>query len=177
MNEIWKPIIGYEGLYEISNFGNVKSLAKTKTLERKSINVIYETPEKILSKLSSGRGYLFVRLVKNKDKGKTKLIHRLVAEAFLGCKPNNYQVNHKNFDRSDNRLENLEWCTAKENVRYTAEYNRHLHGERHHKAKLKEKDVLKIRQDNKSAKKLALMFNVDKSNILQIKAMKTWKHI
>lgn len=106
MKEIWKDITGYEGLYQISNNGNVKSLGNNKTKK-----------EKILKPSVDGDGYLFVKLCKNR-KLKYFKVHRLVAQAFISNPNNLPQVNHKNEIKDDNRLENLEWCDAKYNINY-----------------------------------------------------------
>ena len=107
--EIWKDIEGYEGLYQVSNKGRVKSLGNNKTRR-----------EKILQPSENHKGYLRISLYKN-GKQKKFLVHRLVAEAFLPNPNNLPQVNHKIDDfehRSDNRVENLEWCTAEYNNNY-----------------------------------------------------------
>lgn len=103
MNEIWKDIKGYEGLYQISNLGNVKSLNYRNTDE-----------EKILKQIKHSKGYLQVGLCKN---GKTKkyTTHRLVAEHFIPNPNNLPQIDHINTNKTDNRVENLRWCTIKEN--------------------------------------------------------------
>lgn len=102
MKEIWKDIKGYEGLYQISNMGQVKSL-----------NYRHTGREKIL-KPSNQKGYLFVSLCKNGHK-KNYLAHRLEYEAFYGEIPKGMQVNHINEIKTDNRLENLNLMTPKEN--------------------------------------------------------------
>src|SRR5687767_12601092 len=102
--ETWKTILGYETHYEVSNIGNVRRIAPG-------------TSAVIGKNLKPGRmtvGYLFVALCMH---GKPKLhsIHRLVAGAFIGPCPDGHEVNHKNGVRTDNRLENLEYVTRKQN--------------------------------------------------------------
>ena len=102
--EIWKDIDGYEGLYQISNLGNVKSLT----------NRSNHKEEKILKLNTNGKYYL-VNLCKN-TKRKTLLIHRLVAKAFVDNPNNLPQINHINGNKLDNRAVNLEWCTCRTNI-------------------------------------------------------------
>jgi hypothetical protein len=114
VKEVWKNISGYEGLYEVSSLGRVRSLPHK--VYNKLIGE-YISKEKILKQGSLVRGYKGVGLYKN-GKEKTQKVHRLVAEAFIP-NPNNYpEVNHKNEDTSDNRVTNLEWCTSKYNSNY-----------------------------------------------------------
>lgn len=106
MNEIWKDIVGYEGLYQISNLGNVKSLDYRRTGK-----------ERILKPVTDSVGYLHVVLCKNR-KLKTFNIHRLVANAFLENPDHKSDVNHKDEDKTNNCVDNLEWMTRKENINY-----------------------------------------------------------
>jgi len=114
MEEIWKDIVGYEGYYQISNQGRVKSCeryVKKRNGGQKFIG------ERYMKLFYCPGGYLEVLLTKN-SVVKPKLIHRLVAEAFLD-NPNNYpQVNHRDEDKSNNHVDNLEWCTPKYNANY-----------------------------------------------------------
>ena len=104
--EEWKDIKGYEGRYQISSFGRVKSL-----------NYHGEHIERILKPEITPKGYLRIDLRKNGKKGKY-LIHRLVAINFIE-NPNNYpQVNHKDEDKTNNKVENLEWCNNSYNCNY-----------------------------------------------------------
>ena len=111
--EEWKDIQGYEGRYQISNLGRVKSLNRKDRLGR-------NVDEKILKQHTDTNGYKSVMLSKNNDK-KRHRIHRLVAEAFIPNPDDLPEVNHKIDDfehRGDNRVENLEWCTSKYNCNY-----------------------------------------------------------
>lgn len=110
MEEVWKPVAGYEGLYEVSNLGRVKSLPKVVDLGRAKQNRV----EKFLRPIPDGKGYLMVWLFKNQVKKMWK-VHRLVADAFIPNPHNKPQVDHINTDKSDNRVCNLRWCTEKEN--------------------------------------------------------------
>jgi hypothetical protein len=109
--EIWKDIPKYEGYYQISNFGRVKSLKRK-----------YRLKEKILKLVNDSKGYFQIYLCKD-NKNKFMFIHRLVLLAFVG--KSNLECNHKNFIRSDNRLENLEYVTAKENIQYSFKNGRY----------------------------------------------------
>lgn len=110
MNELWKQIPNYENYY-VSNYGDIKNInyrgtGKTRTI-RGTIN----------------NGYVYVALRKD-NKTKMCLLHRLVAQAFIPNLENKYCINHKDCDRQNNRVDNLEWCTLQENVEYMDKLNR-----------------------------------------------------
>lgn len=105
MKEEWKDIPGYEGYYQVSNLGRVKSL-----------NYNRENRKQILKQAKDYDGYCLVSLAKN-NKHTTAKVHRLVLQAFIG--PSNLHINHINKIKEDNRLENLEYCTPKYNTRYS----------------------------------------------------------
>lgn len=112
--EIWKPIKGYEQLYEVSNKGNVKSLSRLKKGVRYGKPYEYETKEMLLKQSKNCKGYMMVKLQKNGNK-KTHQVHRLVAEAFIGDIYNK-EIDHINTIKDDNRVENLRIVTSKENA-------------------------------------------------------------
>ena len=111
--EIWKPILGYEGLYEISNKARVKSLSRIVSCRNKFESLL---PEKLL-KQGYTKGYFQVCLAKD-SVNKIFKIHRLVAIAFLPNPENKYTVNHKDLNPGNNLVENLEWNTNLENIHH-----------------------------------------------------------
>lgn len=113
MREIWKQIKGFEGLYSVSNIGNVK---RNKT-NGKAGTGNYTKEEYILKQRKNNAGYMIVDLFKH-NKRNQMLVHRLVAMAFID-NPHNYKiVNHKDENPFNNCVENLEWCTQKYNMNY-----------------------------------------------------------
>ena len=136
--EIWKKIEGYEN-YEVSNLGRVRSLdMEVLCVEKKSTirepRTFYVKKKGRMMKLHNSDGYKRVHL--GAGKGNRYLVHRLVAKAFIPNPLNKEQVNHINLDRGDNRVENLEWTTASENV---------LHG--HYTRKYQAKEIKVIKDD------------------------------
>lgn len=117
MTEEWRDIQGYEGLYQVSNLGRVKSLAREMSESHKGTPYTRHYPERILSEGNDGAGYKLCWLSKN-GKGKSIRVHRLVALAFIP-NPNNLRyVNHRDENKANNNVENLEWCTPVYNANY-----------------------------------------------------------
>lgn len=113
MREVWKDIVGYEGLYQVSNLGRVKGLERVVMRGSNFVPV----KEKIMTLRFNQRGYLIAHLTKEGVQ-KQYMTHRLVAQAFISNPENKPQVNHINEVKDDNRVENLEWVTAKENINH-----------------------------------------------------------
>ena len=131
-NEEWRDVVGYEGRYQVSSMGRVKSLVR-KGRKR----------ERILKPAFNGCGYLLVNLCAG-GKRKTLKVHRLVCEAFHDNPDNKSDVNHINENKTDNRACNLEWCTCKQNI------NHGTHNER--MAKTKSKPVGQYTRDGELVK-------------------------
>lgn len=112
MEEIWKDVAGYEGLYQVSNLGRVKSLSKI--IQGIGRGFPRKTKEKILTPCRTGTGYYFVNL--SNGTICMRLIHRLVAECFLDNPENKSDVNHKDGNKLNNNVLNLEWATRSENI-------------------------------------------------------------
>lgn len=108
MKEIWKDIVGYEGLYQVSDFGRVKSMPRWGTTKE----------EKTLKQYKNRYGYMYVCLYKN-SKPKKYTVHTLVAKAFIPNPENKPEVNHKKGNKADNRASELEWATKSENKKHS----------------------------------------------------------
>lgn len=122
--EIWKAIEGYEGFYEVSNKGTVRSLPRNRIVKNRYGGQSARTDKgKEIVATDNGNGYLLVSLRKNGAR-ENHYVHRLVASAFCENSGNKETVNHKDHDRKNNNAENLEWVTQKENVRYSSEIMR-----------------------------------------------------
>jgi len=172
VSERWQKINNFAN-YAISDHGRIMRIAES---EGTSKAMTY--PGKILKGFKGSRGYLIIRLHKN-GKLYRKNIHRLVAHAFLGKCPLGKEVNHKNGNKIDNYIENLEYVTHKENQRKAAKLGLYkgLRGSQSPTAKLTEQDILEIRKlgkRNPSYKEIAKKFSVSKSAIASIILKKNW---
>ena len=172
--EVWKPIPTYEGIYEISNLGRIRSLSREEFVEgRHPQGVLRRRKEKFLS-LREGL-YKTVCLYKN-GRGRQFTVHRLVALIFLGHPPEGMtEVNHLDEDRHNNSVENLEWTTRRGNALHSSYKQR---GERSSTAKLTEKDVLEIKdllQEGRLLQtEIAKIYGVSNHAIFRIKAGDNW---
>lgn len=161
--EIWKDIEGLEGKYQVSNIGRVKSLER----KVKNKHGFRTVKEMILTQCISSNKYLTVNLGRPND-----LVHRLVAFHFVP-NPNNFKVvNHINFDKKDNRSENLEWCTAAENIMHSVKSGRYSN-------KLTKRDVLDIRllEGFVTQKEISKRFGVNQSVISAIHRGASWSYV
>ena len=161
------PIIGYEWMYCISETGKVISLKRKFARQRELI------PN------TNRYGYLYVNLVKDK-KAKVGMIHRLVAKAFIE-NPNNYKyVNHKDGNKANNKIGNLEWCTSSQNIVHSFAIGRSKRGEERSSSKLDNKKVLEIRillKQGLTMKSIADKYGVTHGAISGIKSGRSWSHI
>jgi len=176
--EIWKDIAGFEGYYQISNLGRVKSLKR-----------YHKNSDSIMSCPKDGSGYHTANLNKSGNskrygvhtvKRRTIRVHRLVASMFLENKNNLACVNHKDGNKLNNHVDNLEWASKLENETHALKTG--LLDKRDCSRKLNEKQVrvikwLKIINPKRSDKEIGKFFNVSGFAITDILKGKTWKHV
>lgn len=185
LKEEWKPCPGYEGYYEISNLGRVKSSA---IFIRHDGNWAeeggYIKKIKIRSQQTNRYGYKTIKLCKLGTCTQAR-VHRLVAQAFIPTDNPNNQINHIDGDKTNNVVTNLEWVTAAQNMKHAWEtglVNKdHTVGSRHHNAKLDEALAVEIRElyakGGHTQKELAELYNVKFGTIKDLINRRTWKHV
>jgi len=178
--EEWEPIKGYEGLYEVSNLGRIKSLARKRG--QVGVNWSRYGVDRILPGYMSQYGYKIIQLWKN-NKVKLRNVHSYVLEAFKPKVEGKNCCNHKDGNKLNNNIDNLEWCTYKENNNHAFKIGLcdHRRGEVLHNAKLSNNQVVKIKrlliQGKHKLQEIGDMFNVTKGCIWHIKHNRNWKHI
>jgi len=180
--EIWKDIIGWEGYYKISNFGNVKSLDRIiqrySNIEKRITD--FKLKGKLLKPKTRKDGYKIIYL--HKDKLRVEAyIHKLVMQAFVGERPKDYHICHGDGNRGNNLLSNLRYDTASANSidslnHGTCYFNR---GDKNPYSKIKEKDVPYIleNKNKKTQDELAEEFNVTRQAISSIQRKINFKYI
>ena len=177
MNEIWKDIDGYAGIYQVSSLGRTRSLDRTLPTAR---NRMQTFKGRILRPNIHKDGY-HCRSLQKSGKIRIRLVHQLVASAFIGSCPDGMEVNHKDGDKSNNSYTNLEYVTASENCLHA-----HRTGLRNaRKGSLSPKAVLNescVREiislsGKKTLREIAEKYNVDPTTIGCILSGKTWSHV
>jgi len=172
MTEVWKPAIGFEGLYEISSIGRCRRIRSA-----------YGVPRIRVLRPGYNRGYAFYVLV-DREIRKNLRPHRMVYEAFVGPIPEGMQINHKNGKKADNRLENLEVVTPSENTMHgfrvlgRKPVINAFPGDLNPRAKLKKSqlpEIFKLRALGWSQQRIADKFGIDQTNISRVLRGDTWK--
>ena len=159
-NEIWKDIEGYEGLYQVSTYGNIKSLPKV----RRNGTGTYIQKERLLKPSNTSTGYKKVELCKD-GKRKGFKVHRLVAIAFIPNPDNKPEVNHIDGNKINNNIDNLEWVTSSEKTIHAYET-----GLSPNKKELDEIRIIELYNKGTSKEEISRMFDV--SNVVIARILK-----
>lgn len=173
VNERWKDVVGYEGLYQVSDRGRVKSLSRLLNNNRQWQNRILKPA------IRDKSGHFGVSLCKN-GKGKTYCVHQLVLVAFVGFCPDNMEGCHNNGIKTDNRLSNLRYDTHSNNILDSVKHGTHVdsRGEKHGLSKLTEQQVKEIRKlaisSKYTPKMIAEIFGISQCTVSDIKLGKRW---
>lgn len=169
--ERWLPVVGYKGLYEVSDLGRVRGKVRLIT---DSMGRQYYRPGRILCFSHDSRGYKIVILCKDCGR-QAKLVHRLVMQSFVGPCPEGMNVCHGTGGKTDNRLVNLSYGTkSKNNGVDKLRDGTDNRGEKHGAAKLTQADVLAIRASNRPEAALAALYGVGQSQIGRIRRQERW---
>ena len=174
--EIFKDIPGYEGLYQVSNLGRVKSLHRTFI---RSNNKIQTIKERILKPFVNHKGYNVIALSK-KCVLSHFTIHSLVLLVFIGKKPHNLQTRHLDGNKKNNNLNNLCYGTPRENADDKIKHGHISHSEKHPSSKLKNKEVMKIKRLIKQGItyfEISKSYPVNANAIRDIAKGRTWNHL
>lgn len=177
-DEEWRDVVGYEGYYQVSNRQRVKSLERIIEGYNEFGTVYSRTiKERILNLNPISTGYFTVRLCKSTEPKIVQIhVHSLVAEAFLGKRPEGHQVNHINGVKTDNRPENLEYVTPQRNVQHGWDMGLNPHIPQKLTAE-QVVEIRKLRKEGVSIGKLGKLFGVSGETISLIVHRKSWKHI
>jgi Mor family transcriptional regulator len=175
-NEIWKSVVGYEGWYEVSSFGSVRSVDRTVIHGRYGPS---KQKGKVLSHVVNHFGYCMVVLTRQRNR-KMITVHKLVVDAFIPNVNGSTQVDHLDADKQNNRLSNLERVTNLENNRRARAKHIYPEGERVHTAKLTAEKVIRMRKQfdaGATSSALSKEYQIDASHIGKICRRLKWKHV
>lgn len=169
MEELWKPVVGFEGFYEVSDHGRVRSVDRLVMhwqggLRKRKGCLLKASP-------MPGIGYPRVSLGGDQI---NKFVHTLVLEAFVGPRPDGHDACHADGTRTNNHLSNLRWDSRSANMADRQEHGRTQRGERHYRAKLTESQVLSIRADARQRKVIAADYGISIHNVTAIKRRLSW---
>lgn len=169
MHEIWKPVVGYEGLYEVSCFGNIRSIDRIDSAGMRRAG-------KMMHQCNDLDGYLLTGFCMN-GKTRSMRVHRIVAEAFISNPDALPHVNHIDGDKKNNRVENLEWVTHRQNKEHAKNHGLTARGTGSGRSTLSEKDVDAIRkmtQEGFGPKAISKMLGIGISAINHVRQGRCW---
>lgn len=166
MDEEWRPVVGYEWIYQVSNLGNVRSIDRIDSRKHKRVGVV-------LKRMIDSHGYYEVNLCKN-GRVKPTQVHKLVMRAFVGERPDGCDINHKDGNKTNPSVDNLEYVTEGYNVQHAFDHglNHGRKGQKHHYAKFTNEQAKEVREiyarGGISHKELGKIFGVSASSISDI---------
>lgn len=179
---LWKKIKSTNNLYEASSNGDIRRVKGL--VVNSNVGGVRTVGGKALSQKTKSNGYMEVSVYYETKSGKSRYVHRLVAEAFIFDIPPGYVVNHKDGNKSNNNIENLEVVTPSQNSKHAYDNGLSsipiMKGEQHPNSKLKKEDVISIRADYKNSiglSELSARYNTPKSTICKVVYNQTWKHL
>jgi|688.fasta_scaffold36874_10 hypothetical protein len=175
--EVWKDVVGWEGFYQVSSLGRVRSVDRVITQKSRWGIQNRLMRGKILKACSCTNGYLFVALSKPGTKPKPNLIHRLVAFSFHGHPSAGHEVCHNNGIRTDNRVINIRWDSRKSNHSDKATHGTDLRGEKNPMCKLNTQKVTDMRSSTLTLRELSEIYGVTEGTISKIRNMKAWSWV
>lgn len=164
--EEWRPVVGWEGLYEVSSLARVRRIA----------GGAGATPGRILCPSPIPGGYVTVGLCRD-GRRYTKGVHVLVAHAFLGHCPPGHEVHHRDNNRANPLPGNLEYLTHAENIRHAVEFGNFCKGERGVHARLTEQSVREIRLSSLNNTQLGRLYGVTRTAIAAVRSGRSWGHL
>lgn len=180
--ERWLPVVGYEGQYEVSDLGNVRSLDRVVQVRNRWGSITNKTIAGIILAQTPDKGsYSYGRLTVKLSKGgvaKTRLVHQLVAESFIGPRPVGCEVAHGDGNPANNCIDNLRYATSAENTADKFTHGTVLRGEGVGNSKLKEDDVRAIKNcTDLSVTNLAKLYGMSLGQVSRIRSGQRWGHV
>jgi hypothetical protein len=169
----WRPVLGREGLYEVSSEGAVRSVPR---VLMRSNGIPQTVRGRVLRQYLGNHGYWVVSLRHNNESIPV-CVHRLVCEAFHGPRPEGYEVAHNDGCRTNGRADNLRWATRLENIRDKATHGTQPRGEQIYNARLTEDQARQALAAKKGIRALARQFGVHPSTLTSIRIGKSWRHL
>ena len=174
MREVWRDVCGFDGYYEVSNLGRIRSLRRRGETPTGGVRFY---GGQVLRPVKLNNGYMIVSL-SARNKVKQLLVHRVVAGSFLGSAPTQeHEIAHADGSRTNNAAQNLRWVTSLENAADRNQHGRTARGEGNGAAKLNENIVRRILRSRLGCITAARLFGVSKSTIKRIRSGKQWAHV
>lgn len=176
MDELWKPVVGFEGLYDVSNCGRVRALERHGWHRGRWGQLLMKFPAREMKIGTAVNGYRYVKLRLPGAKAVHCLVHRLVMAAYVGPAPDGMHVNHLDGDKGNNCVSNLEYVTPLQNLRHCIDVLGKKRGEGG-ASKLTERQVLSIRSDTRKLREIAADYGVTLQAIWMVKKGRSWAHV